>query len=268
MAAAAMVAASSMHQQQQDNQLPLNLNINEADPKHATSALNDLAHRIQSMNRQQRISTAHILTTTPANGSTILNINKIQHHQQKTLSNKLASSGGVAKLTNLSQSNLDLNDWQHINKKAAITSSVNSNSPSPISTSPKQQQQLLKQSANLLCVSKQQQQAVKQEATYAATSGYTREMIDKMASLVKEYNLTQPITFPVEARLLLRNNDSLNELQRLLYQVGSNSTLTIVAQPEDLIGVDDLLQMRKHFSPQQILFDLPDGLALALKQEI
>lgn len=91
-------------------------------------------------------------------------------------------------------------------------------------------------------------------------------MIDKMASLVKEYNLTQPVTFPVEARLLKPN--SLAELQRLLYQVGSNSTLTIVAQQEDLISVDDLLNIRKAFATNQVLFDLPDELAASFKHEL
>lgn len=90
-------------------------------------------------------------------------------------------------------------------------------------------------------------------------------MIDKMASLVKEYNLIQPVTFPVEARWL---KNSLAELQRLLYQVGSNSTLTVVAQQEDLISVDDLLIIRKAFATNQILFDLPDNLAASLKQEL
>lgn len=96
--------------------------------------------------------------------------------------------------------------------------------------------------------------------------GYTREMIDKMANLVKEYNLTQPITFPVEAKLIRAN--SLAELQRLLYQVGSNSTLTIVAQQDDLISVDDLLRIRKGFATNQLLFDLPSDLAEAFRQEL
>jgi len=47
-------------------------------------------------------------------------------------------------------------------------------------------------------------------------TGYTREMIDQMASLVKEYSLLQPVTFPVNASLL---KPSLGELQRLLFQV-------------------------------------------------
>jgi hypothetical protein len=172
-----------------------------------------------------------------------------------------------------------------------------------VSTSPKQQQQQHHgHQNNLLCVKatatslanlaaaqQQHQQHIKQEPCQQQPQqqypnhlsnqnnnnnhnqqqqlGYTREMIDKMASLVKEYNLTQPITFPVEARLLGRNN-SLAELQRLLYQVGTNSTLTIVAQPEDLISVDDLLTIRKHFATNQILFDLPDELTASLRHEL
>lgn len=62
------------------------------------------------------------------------------------------------------------------------------------------------------------------QAGSQARTGYTRQMIDKMASLVKEYNLTQSVTFRVEAHLLKAN--SLAELKRLLYQLRSNSTLT------------------------------------------
>lgn len=47
-------------------------------------------------------------------------------------------------------------------------------------------------------------------------SGYTREMVDQMASLVKEYSLLQPVTFPVNGSLLKL---SIGEMQRLLFQV-------------------------------------------------
>lgn len=49
-------------------------------------------------------------------------------------------------------------------------------------------------------------------------SGYSREMIDHMASLVREYNLMQPLTFPVNATLL---KFSICEIQRLLFQVSN-----------------------------------------------
>lgn len=47
-------------------------------------------------------------------------------------------------------------------------------------------------------------------------TGYSREMVDHMASLVREYNLMQPLTFPVNATLL---KYSICEIQRLLFQV-------------------------------------------------
>lgn len=99
-----------------------------------------------------------------------------------------------------------------------------------------------------------------------STGGYTRDMVDRMAALVKEYNLSQPVTFPVAAVGVLRD-ESLAELQRLLYQVGASSSLTIVAQPDDLISVDDLLLIRRSFGVGQLLFDLPDQLAAALRRE-
>jgi len=51
-------------------------------------------------------------------------------------------------------------------------------------------------------------------------TGYTREMVDQMASLVKEYSLLQPVTFPINAALL---KSSISELQRLLFQVYLNT---------------------------------------------
>ena len=50
-------------------------------------------------------------------------------------------------------------------------------------------------------------------------TGYTREMVDHMASLVREYNLMQPLTFPVNATIL---KYSICEVQRLLFQVIEN----------------------------------------------
>lgn len=47
-------------------------------------------------------------------------------------------------------------------------------------------------------------------------TGYSRNMVDQMLSIVKEYSLLQPITFPVNAALV---KYSISELQRLLFQV-------------------------------------------------
>lgn len=274
-----------------DGQLPLNLNINEADPQHASSTLNELAQKIKSL--QQESNDLNSITSSLSGG-------------QPTVAFSLASKlFAVGNHLSMGPSG-DQGKWEHISKKAALANRLNSNSPSPVSTSPKHQQQHGHHQNNLLCVkattslanlaAAQQHQhqqhqhklVVKQEPRQQPQQmqmqmqsgnqhhhhnnqqqlGYTREMIDKMASLVKEYNLTQPITFPVEARLLGRNNNSLAELQRLLYQVGTNSTLTIVAQPEDLISVDDLLTIRKHFATNQILFDLPDELTASLRHEL
>lgn len=254
--AAAMVAASGLQAAGQQ-QLPLNLNINEAEPQHA-AALSDLAHKIHSLQHGLAAPAAHDSVAAVALANKLFNAKTHNHNN-----NTKAQHG-----------------WQHVSKKPALANRLNSNSPSPQSGSPKQQQFAF--ASNLLCVkthpghsSSAQDQARGQGpaahhqlAAPATCPGYTREMIDKMASLVKEYNLTQPVTFPVEARLLCNKNSSLAELQRLLYQVGSNSTLTVVAQQEDLIKVDDLLTIRKHFAANQILFDLPDELAASLRHEL
>lgn len=209
-AVAALAAASGSLQQ-----LPLNLNINEADQEHSSS-LNELAQKIQSAYQQQQ---QHNLTNTTSQNKSQQLHNRIQPES----SNKLS--------------------LQHIHKKPALGHNHGQ--------------------ANLLLKTTGSSHS-STTASHTAT-GYTREMIDKMASLVKEYNLTQPVTFPVQARML---KNSLGELQRLLYQVGSNSTLTVIAQQEDLISVDDLLTIRKAFASHQILFDLPEELANSLRQEL
>ena len=90
--------------------------------------------------------------------------------------------------------------------------------------------------------------------------GYTREMVDQMASLVKEYSLLQPVTFPVNGSLL---KISISELQRLLFQV-PNSTLTIWSHLGDPIALDDLLVFRKAFGINQVLYDIPNELRCPL----
>jgi hypothetical protein len=98
-------------------------------------------------------------------------------------------------------------------------------------------------------------------------TGYTRDMIDHMASLVKEYNLMQPVTFPVNATLL---KYSVCELQRLLFQV-PNSTLTIWAHPEEFdnnLSLHDLVLIRKAFSMSSVFYDMPPEILNQLRVEI
>lgn len=179
------------------------------------------------------------LNINEANEQLSSSVNKIQSYQ--TISNQQQQH-------NLSQAQAD---------RLMVGQKRHSPSQSSNSSSPKQlraDQQQTNNSQLLLKTANQQQ-----------SGGYTRDMIDKMATLVKEYNLSQPVTFPVEARLM---RNSLAELQRLLYQVGANSTLTVMAQPEDLITVDELLTIRRAFAANQLLFELPDQLNAALRHEL
>ncbi|KAI2811240.1 hypothetical protein RDWZM_003902 [Blomia tropicalis] len=97
-------------------------------------------------------------------------------------------------------------------------------------------------------------------------TGYTREMIDHMASLVREYNLMQPLTFPVNATLL---KYSICEIQRLLFQV-PNSTLTVWAHPEEFannnLTLHDLLIIRKAFSINSVFYDMPSEVINELRR--
>ncbi|RWS13144.1 DUF2181 domain containing protein-like protein [Dinothrombium tinctorium] len=95
-------------------------------------------------------------------------------------------------------------------------------------------------------------------------TGYTREMIDQMASLVKEYSLLQPVTFPVNASLL---KVSIAELQRLLFQV-PNSSLSVWSHPGDPVSIDDLMVYRKAFGVNQVFYDMPEDILNAFRAQI
>ena len=94
--------------------------------------------------------------------------------------------------------------------------------------------------------------------------GYTRDMIDQMASLVKEYSLLQPVTFPVNGSLL---RVSIGEVQRLLFQV-PNSTLTVWSHRGDPLSVDDLIIFRKAFALNQIMYDVPEELICPFRDQV
>ena len=134
--------------------------------------------------------------------------------------------------------------------------------------------------------------------------GYTRDMVDHMASLVKEYNLMQPVTFAVNATLL---KYSICELQRLLFQVGvwplpcqcfalshlafghmsddwlklniddhfddiqvPNSTLTVWAHTHEFesgLNLHDLVLIRKSFSMGSVFYDMPSEVLNQLRVE-
>ena len=58
-------------------------------------------------------------------------------------------------------------------------------------------------------------------------TGYSRNMVDQMLSIVKEYSLLQPITFLVNAALV---KYSIAELQRLLFQVSKFRSVECIDQ--------------------------------------
>jgi len=95
-------------------------------------------------------------------------------------------------------------------------------------------------------------------------TGYSRNMVDSMLSIVKEYSLLQPITFLVNAALV---KYSIAELQRLLFQV-PNSSLTLCAQPGDPVTIDDLILYRKAFVSTQLYYDLPEDFMNIFKLQV
>lgn len=90
--------------------------------------------------------------------------------------------------------------------------------------------------------------------TSVCAGGYTRCMVDQMLSIVKEYSILQPVTFPVNACMA---KYSIGELQRLLFQL-PNSSLTLCAQSGDALTIEDMLLFRKAFGPSQLFYDFPE----------
>ncbi|XP_022240039.1 protein FAM151B-like [Limulus polyphemus] len=86
--------------------------------------------------------------------------------------------------------------------------------------------------------------------------GFTRETVDKMISVVKEFSLMQPVMFPI---WLLHLKYSVPEIQRLLFQV-PNSSLMAWCNKGDPVTLEDLLMIRKAFHISQVFYDLPDDL--------
>lgn len=91
--------------------------------------------------------------------------------------------------------------------------------------------------------------------------GYTREMVESMGALVREYNLAQPVSFPVWLPLARR---SLGDLQRLLAQV-PRSSLTVFARRGEpwAAALPDLVALRSAFSPSLVYYDVPHDLLQA-----
>ncbi|GFT50398.1 uncharacterized protein NPIL_151881 [Nephila pilipes] len=85
--------------------------------------------------------------------------------------------------------------------------------------------------------------------------GYTREYIDRMVALVKEYTLMQPVMFPVHASLL---KYSIPEMQRLLFQVPNSSLCVWSTKANPIESIDELLTIRKSFNIGQVFYKLPD----------
>ncbi|XP_054724804.1 protein FAM151B-like [Uloborus diversus] len=91
-------------------------------------------------------------------------------------------------------------------------------------------------------------------ATYLKI-GYTRDYVDRMVALVKEYTLMQPVMFPVHASLL---KYSIPEMQRLLFQVPNSSLCVWSTKANPIESIDELLAIRKSFNIGQVFYKLPD----------
>lgn len=219
-----------------------------------------------SMNRSSSPVTTSPTSTTnphhhlPLNLNLNLNLNHLAHLNHQRHHHQQLSQQQFNQLNHhLSQLNHQFNQHRinslaHLQQQQQLNKDINGNIT---------MKNITTDNNNLLIkMATQNSQSIQQQQQYNC---YSREMIDQMASVVKEYNLTQPITFPVQATML---KNSLGELQRLLYQVGNNSTLTVMANENDVVTLDDLLLIRKAFATNQVMYDLPEVLATNLRHEL
>lgn len=92
-------------------------------------------------------------------------------------------------------------------------------------------------------------------------TGYSRKMIDQMLSVIKQHNILNSITFPVNASLM-KNSNSLDNLEYLLSQISNrnNSSLTIWSHPNNPLTLNDLITFRRRFAPNRLFYDIPKDL--------
>ncbi|XP_053980436.1 protein FAM151B isoform X1 [Hylaeus volcanicus] len=87
--------------------------------------------------------------------------------------------------------------------------------------------------------------------------GYTQKQIESMTNVLKEENVTQPITYPVRAGLVANDIDAIESLMK---QSQNNATLTIWSSDGDLVNAERLSTLIKRIGTDKVYVDVPDDL--------
>ncbi|KAG9509660.1 hypothetical protein GZH46_01810, partial [Fragariocoptes setiger] len=203
-----------------------------------------------------------------SNDSSVHNLSHHAHHHHHPYNNYGNSNNNNARVTSTSANLLIKMTNQHQQQISAMSLSSMANhmatnlSVNKHTKDAELNNKLSNQQQTHPQQQQQQQHPNQRQTNMAECQSLSRQMIDNMIGIVKEYNLTQPVTFPVRASVV---KNSISELQRLLFQVGANSTITCYAEKDDNVNLDELLMIRRAFATNQVLYDLPEEVASKLR---
>ncbi|XP_043258784.1 protein FAM151B [Colletes gigas] len=94
-------------------------------------------------------------------------------------------------------------------------------------------------------------------------NGYTTKQIQAMIDVLKEQNVTQPITYPVRAALAVNDVAAMESLIKKS-PGSSNATLTVWSNEKDVVDADQLSTLIKQIGVSKVYVDVPADLAKKL----
>lgn len=89
---------------------------------------------------------------------------------------------------------------------------------------------------------------------------YTDEQVQKMIDIVKEQNVTQPITYPVRAGLVAKNVTVIKSLLEKSSKLNNNVTLTIWSSDGDTVDAKVISSLVKDVGFDKVYVDVPQEL--------
>ncbi|XP_003706204.1 protein FAM151B isoform X2 [Megachile rotundata] len=89
---------------------------------------------------------------------------------------------------------------------------------------------------------------------------YTEEQVQQMIDLVKEQNVSQPITYPVRAGLVANNVTTIKSLLEKSSNLNKDVTLTIWSSDGDTVNAKELSSLIKDVGVEKVYVDVPKDL--------
>lgn len=90
---------------------------------------------------------------------------------------------------------------------------------------------------------------------------YTEQQIQRMINILKEQNVTQPVTYPVRAGLAANDIKAMKMLMENSTESGiKNATLTVWSGEGDKVNAEKLSQLIKEIGVENVYVDVPKEL--------